>query len=389
MSQSTILVMFDNEPMPDEISSRLLNFSYEDYEKTGKLTLTFDNTDGEIGDAEEFENGTMITFRHGYIDDLSPHLYFTVGEVEGWEVITVSALEIINIFTTEPKARSWVVASITEVVKTIADEHGLKYEVEERTDSSGATLYFDYFQDSVEDMAFLYTLGRKIGFEVWIEDETLFFLPRRYWQTPYDEFTYKGVDGIVKDFIPKVNTVNRRGKFAGGGIDLETKQKFFVEEDGETSKQTYLAKHFWKFDELNNRYKQLQEAILVRVPMDNKAEAESIMAGKFDVEMEDQITADLVLEGSPHLKSRRVIEVLNVGKYSGKYYIKLVTHDDEGGYGSVAKLTRNATFDKGGKYSIENLNEKVNAERSSISEFQKETKGKRKNNFYEDKVGVR
>jgi phage protein D len=380
MASPTFVLMIENKPLDNELLSRLLSWEYEDYEKVDKLTLTFNNLDLAITDREEFEQGKIISFRHGYVDSLSGWKYFNLGKVEGWKEIRIEALEIIRVFNTEPKESQWENATLDDVVGSIAKDNGLKYVTEERYDSTGVVIRNDFSQPHVEDLSHLYTLGRKIGYEVWIEEDILYFLPRKYWQTPYMIFTYNGLDGNVLDFNPKVNTMNRKGKFSGGGIDLEKKQQFFYTENGETKRVVYLGKHFWDSDKIQRRHKKLEEARLVRVPMRNKKEAEDILAGKWVEEMSDQITAELSVVGEPNLFARRVIYVDNVGKYSGKYYVKRVHHSSEGGYVSVADLTRNSAFDVGEKYSLTNAAETVNKERPSAREFleaaQKTPKGK-------------
>ena len=111
-----------------------------------------------------------------------------------------------------------------------------------------------------------------------------------------------------------------------------------------------------------------------------RKEAEDILAGKWVEEMSDQITAELHLVGEPHLKSKRVIIVNNVGKYSGRYYTKSVHHSNDGGYTTIAYLSRNSGFEDKAKYSKENIDTLINKNRLSNKEFlelvQKTPKGK-------------
>ena len=389
MSDPICVLLFDDGIPNIELENRLLSWKYDDDEKTGKLELVYDNRDGVLTDPDktfryQIETGVLVSFRHGYTDDLSHFKEFFIVKTEGWKILTIEALEAIHIFTTKPITRSWLATKLSKVVGDIADRQGLGYETEERTDADGIPLLYDYLQANIEDLAFLYILGREIGYDVWIEDEVLYFLPKMYWQAPYMSFVYEGIGegstrcetGNVLDFDPKINIMNRKGKFSGGGIDLEKKSHFMVTESGQTKRASYIGKKFIDFDKMMHDYGTMSEARLVRVPMRNKKEAQDILAGKWIREMEDQVTADLTIHGEPHLKARRVIEVLNVGIYSGKYYVKSVEHDSEGGYVSVAKLSRNAAFDKGAKYSKENILTLVNKERLSMPQYRKEARNK-------------
>ena len=369
------ILKLEGKSISNSVMERLTSWDLEDVEKTDKLILTFDNYDFSIENDPFFELGALISFRHGYVGEMSKERFFTVGMCKGWQEIRLEALSVTNVFNNCSANRRFFEAPLEIVVSEIADANGLKYKTQERTDATGASLLFDYFQpNNITDMQFLYTLGRNIGYEVWVEAGILYFMPRMYWQAPYMEFFYEGIGGQVLDFKPKMNTMNRRGKFAGGGVDLEKKESFFVTEKGKTTRMTYLGKRFLDYEKMRQRYKELKQARLVRVPMKNRKQAEDIMAGAYIKEMEDQITADLVLIGQPHLTARRVIQVNNVGKYTGKYYVRSVSHSGKDGYTSTAHLTRNASFDKGGKYSRENVDSLVNKQRVSLAEYKAQVK---------------
>lgn len=375
MYNPTQIIKIDNKSLKEELQQRLIGWRYEDVETVDKLTLTFDNKDLKYTDDEIFQQGLIVDFRFGYIDDLTESKYFSISKIKGFTTITVECLEVITLFNTEPKYRLWEDSKLEDVVKEVATGNNLKYEVQERKDSTDSELKFTYVQPYIEDMAFLYTLAKHIGYEMWIEGDTLYFMPRKYWQSPYMEFTYLGLNGQILDFQPETHAMNIKGQFKAGGIDLSQNQTFFFTEKGDTKTTTYLASHMWDQKDMVKYYKQIENESLVRIPCSTKKEAESILAGKYITEMEDQITADLYLVGEPKLKSKRVITINNAGKYSGKYYVKSVTHSFDGnGFITIVKLSRNASFDDGEKYSRQTLDSLVNKNRLSKKEFLEETK---------------
>ena len=389
MSSPSQILKFDNKAMPEELAVRLVDWTYTDHEKTDWLSLEFDNNDLSLFDYDYLQVGVIVQFRHGYInpEEWSRFINFKIVERKGFQNLTIECQEVVSIFGfSEQKNRFWLDSKLIPIVQQIADENKIpKIETVERRDNKGIDLLFDYFQPSIEDFAFLYNLGRKIGYEVWFEDDTLFFLPRKYFQSPYMKFVYKSLasrdyrigemgEGQIIGFEAQQNAMNKRGKFAAGGIDYETKESFFIEEKGETKKVTYLGEKLWDYEAQMGRFKKLQQARLVRVPLTNAKEAEDVLGGKWLQEMDDAITADMVAVGEPNLRSRRVIEVSNVGPFTGKYYVKEVIHS-AGAYESVAKLSRNSAFDDGtGKYSIGNLNGLVNRNRKSLPAFLEQMK---------------
>lgn len=370
--QPAFSISIEGEPMPQEAYERLTAWQYEDVEHVDKLSLSFANFDiNELFD-ELFPVGAVVEFRFGYINELSAPKFFTVGKVSGFTEIDVDCFEVITIFNAaSDEARIWEEASLDEVVSEIAAEHDLKHEVQERVDANGVTVKFDYFRPAgIPDLAFLHTLARHIGYEVWIEGDTLFFMPRRYWMKPDAEYTYYGAKGRVLSFEPQINALHLRGAQSGGGFDLEKAQSFFFIENGETQTTSYLAGEMWSQKDMMKYYREVKDAALTQVPMSSLEEAQDLLAGKYRKSMEDQITAELVVIGEPLLKARRVIVVSGVRKYSGKYYVLGVTHSFDGsGFVSSARLTRNAAFDESGKYSRENVESLVNKERMSAQEF--------------------
>jgi len=378
----TYVVKIDGKPIPEDLAARLISWEYEDYEKMDKLVLTFDNYDLKITDDPRLTLGAVIEFRHGYTKELSDWKWFTIGTPSGFRERRFECLEVIHVFATEEKYRSWIDSALEPVVADIAKDNGLKYEFEELYATDGRIPKFDYVQPKVHDMAFLYMLGQKIGYELWVEYDTLYFMPRMYWQEPYLSITFEGLTGQVLDFKPTEHSMNRRGKFSGGGIDLEKKSAFFLTENGTTKKATYLDGKFHDFEKIRGQYKDLPGAKIVRIPMRNRDEADAILQGRYIKEMEDQITAELHLVGEPKLKARRVIIMENVGKYSGRYYVRSVKHSISGGYVSVADLTRNAAFDAGEKYSLDNILTLVNKNRLSVKEFLAQTKDSPKGQHY-------
>ena len=387
------------KPLSEKLVNRLLSWEYDDYEKVDKLTLTFDNEDGGITDESVFELGNLVEFRHGYINDLSARKFFILLSSSGWKEITIECYEIIKIFDTEEIKKTYDGQDgrgilLGDLVKEIADRNGLKYRTQERKDSQGAVIKGIYNREKCSDMAFLFTLGLHIGYQVWIEDvqgesePVLFFLPRRYDQAPYMEFTYYGLDGDILDFIPKMSAVGKRSELSGGGVDLETKTAFWKTSKDGSIKKTFFFKHksldknWHDYDRFISRFKMLKQERLVKAQMKNEKDAEDIIAAQLAKNMEDQIEAELHLIGEPHLKSRRVVLVNNVQKYSGKYYVKRVVHTGGDGYMSIAYLTKNGAdlTEARDKIQIEPM--LVNRKRFSVKDYLAETKSSPGSRYY-------
>ncbi len=385
MSEPSFVLKFDSQPMPNEVANKFVSFAYNDHERTDSLTLVFDNNDLSLFEYEPMQVGTIVQFRHGYInpDEFSRFIYLKIIAIAGFKELTIECMEVVSIFGfVEQKTKYWLDTDLDTIISEIAKENDIKkYEVVERKDENGNILKFNYFQPKIEDFAFLYSLGLKIGYQVYYEDGTLFFNPRKYFQTPYMKFGYESLasrdyrkgdigEGQIVEFTPQQNAMNKRGEFAAGGVDYETKRSFHIEEKGTTKKVTYLTEKLWDYEAQQGRFKKLKEARLVRVPLRSGKEAKDVLGGKWVEEMSDSITATMLCVGEPNLRARKVIQVDNVSIYTGKYYVTSVTHTFGGGpYESTAELTRNSAFDEDSKYSINNLNGLINKQKQNVAEF--------------------
>jgi len=382
----------DNTALEMDILRRVEKWVYEDAEHMDELRLTLDNSDRGLDDEQPFPMGALVEFRHGYAGNLTEPKYFIVSGSRGWvPTIDVVCLDVVQIFNTEQHDRAWLDATLEQVIEDIADGNKIGYEMEERTDANGTPLKFDYFQPKIQDFAFLWNLGQQIGYEVWFEDGTLFFMPRRYWQQPYMELVYEGPSRHFYSFTPETGNNERRSAFKTAGIDLEKKQQFIVTENGETRRAYYLGDKLMDWDEAIGRYRTVEEEMWVRHPVNTLGEGQDLLQGKWVKETDDQITAVAKMEGEPELRAKRVIEVANVSeKWSGKYYVKRVVHTfSQSGYDTEAHLSRNATMDAGEKYSRENLDTVVNRKKASPQAFIKQISGHPKLDWYRKVLGVK
>lgn len=374
----------DNDPLPDEAVARLESIEYEDAERMDKIVLKFQNMDGGL-DMTLFPKNGRIEFRHGYANALSTPKYLPIASTNGWRKgVTVTGLGYEQIFNTEQHSQRWDNATLAEVVGDIAKRNELIPKTEERKNSAGKVLRFGYYQGNVQDLAFLYTLADGIGYTVWVEVDTLYFMPRLYWQKPYREIIYENFEGDLLDFEPRMTGTILRGAFSAGGINLETKQQIQVVEEGTTRRMYVLDGTLFDAEKAIKANRDITRAFWVRAPLRNSDEADDILQGQWTKEQEDQITATLTHVGDPNLLARRVVLVSNVGVWSGRYYVKSVKHTmDRSGYISTMSLGRNATWDEGQKYARSAFDEISNKERPTVAVLQKATEKGPKNPFWE------
>ena len=359
----------DDNYIDDKILSRVTSYEYEESEGIDKLTVKFDNYDLSLDDYKFFTVGNILWTKYGYVNQLSDNKLLILRTIKGFKEITIEAFEAAKKFDSEPKERVFEKATISQLVGKIATEHNLKYKFEERLDANGNVLQFDYIQPNIPDLSFLASVGKKIGFKAWIEGDTLYFMPRMYWQTPYKKYVYYGDEGNIISFEPELKVYDNTSKLNAAGIDIEKKKVFKVKEDGKTSKEKRLSNTMINYDTVLIRKDSKGSRQIIH--SDNSKKAQNILTGLYNQKMEEQITAKLVIVGDAELISKRVIEVLNVGKWSGKYFVKKVVQSINGsGFVSTAYLSRNSLFDNdSNRYSLSVINNMVNKTRFSVKQF--------------------
>lgn len=355
----------------EDLLRRVIFYEYEDSESVDKLTVKFDNKDFSIDEDEFFELGNMIETKYGYVNDLCRNRLMIIHKINGLKEITVEGFEPVLQFKRPGKGRIIKDSTLDNLVSKIATTYKLKYKTEERKDISGNVLKFNYNQpDGSPDMSFLASVGGQIGYKVWIETDTLYFMPRKYWQSPYMKFVYYGDEGQILDFDPESVNLNKDSKMNTAGIDIETKQPYKIVEDGSNSKEKRLSKRNYNYEKQTNR-KTSKDGTTKKVIANTKKEAENKLLGIYNIEMEDQIKAEMIVIGEPALASKRIIEVHGVKKYSGKYFVPNVIHTiSENGYISKANLVRNSQFDEGiTKFANDVIKTYINKNRLNLKQF--------------------
>lgn len=355
----------------EELLRRVVFYEYEDSESMDKLTVKFDNMDLSIDENDFFEEGNLIVTKFGYANELSQNRVMIIKKIVGLKEITVEAFEGILQFNVPGKGRVLENSTLDNLVRQIAVTYKLKYKTEERKDIAGNVLTFDYIQpDESPDMSFLASVGKEIGYKAWIETDTLYFMPRKYWQSPYMKFVYYGEEGQVLDFIPEDTSIDKTSKLTTGGIDIKKKKIFTATEDGSNSKVIRLTKKNFDYY-MQDKRKYTAFGVKKVIIANSKKEAENKLLGLYNATMDDQIKADMLVVGEPSLVSKRIIEVHGVKRYSGNYFVGKVIHTiSENGYISKGALTRNSEFDDDvGRFSQAVISTYVNKNRLNKKQF--------------------
>ncbi|AFY47151.1 phage protein D [Nostoc sp. PCC 7524] len=289
-----------------------------------------------------FDVGNEVEIKMGYEDDIQTVI---VGEITGLEpeytlddlpILVVRGHDLRHRLLRGRHTKSFLKIKDSEVVNQIARTNGLTAKV---TDSKVKLEYI--LQHNQTDWEFLNERAKRIGYEVAIDENILYFRPHQNTQDKLLTLTYPEK---LQEFIPRLSTMNQVQKVeVRGWISKDKKEvigKAGVGQEGDTmGGSTSGAKAVKKaFGESSQT--------IVSQPVSSKEEADNMALGQFQDMAIAYITGEGACQGNPKLRAGKVIEISGVGKrFGGLYYLNSVEHSYiwDQGYRTSFTVRRNAT----------------------------------------------
>lgn len=213
------------------------------------------------------------------------------------------------------KTRVFVNVSDSDIVKKICGEGGLSPKVDATSD-----VREHVFQDSQTDLEFLYMLAARNGYEIKVDDRTLYF---RKPQGDTEVEVEWGVDLI--SFHPRLTTSGQVDKVIVRGWDPKKKEE--IVGTASSSKTNPVINVGGSGGAVAKKSFSAAEQIQVRQPVLNQREADTRAQAILDEINAQFVEAEGVADGNPQLIAGNKIKVTNVGKkFSGSYIITSATH---------------------------------------------------------------
>lgn len=346
------------------IEDRVLQFTFEDSEKEADvLTLELDNRDFYFFNTPGWSQGSDIVFQFGYPGRIFGPVTLLIDDVSGFLKLKVVCIEK-TAASNVSKVRKFPVMRRWEVVKKIWEESeipGVKY-----LDIGGAVEALkdekprEWTQARQSDWQFLQRLAEKVGFEVYVEGETLHFHPKRYDQRPAKKFQYYYGNGEFIDFkLKSFKTTDRQAETEVKTWDhLNAKAESEKGSDAET-KRTVLGKQSTVKKKLNDVIKVITAAStggllvglvagkkIITTPETDKGSRKKEADTHYLRSEEVEVTATATVLGDPLLKAKSIVQLEGISdRLSGLYYVEKITHNIKvgTGYRCTLQVHRNAT----------------------------------------------
>ncbi|MGD1703161.1 phage late control D family protein [Dapis sp. BLCC M229] len=320
---------------------------YEDLEAPSMFELKFVTWDLEKLqftwiDKEVFELGDTVEILMGYENNLQTVM---VGEITGLEpefsqdttpMLVVRGHDLRHRLLRGRQTKSFTKMKDSDIVSQIARGKGLTAKVED------TKVKLEYvLQRNQTDWEFLQERAARLGYEVAVDNKTLYFRPPDNGEQKLFTITY-GDD--LQDFQPRLSTMNQ--------VDQVQVQGWLPKDKKTVLAKAGAGKEGNKMGGSTSGPKEVQKAFgkssdtIVNQVVSSKAEADKMSLGQFKERSLDYITGEGICQGYSNFRAGKVIEITGVGKkFGGLYYIINVEHSysESQGYKTSFTVRRNAT----------------------------------------------
>jgi uncharacterized protein involved in type VI secretion and phage assembly len=283
---------------------------YQHLLEIGKpLTIDFTASSTDAHNTEEEKPKKLI---HGEITAIETH--FTE---KSQAPILVRGYDTMHRLHRGQYNRSFQNLTDSDIVKQIAQEAGLeKCEL----DASGEPHEY-LFQENQTNMQFLRERASRIGFELFVQDGTLFF------RKP------KINEKLKLKWLKDISSFRVRVTSAAQVKEVEVRAWDYMEKRAIVAKKQtanlYTETEYKEGSQQSSPFRgkpPTPRRIIVDKPVSSAKEADAIAQAMCDEIGGQFVHADAKAEGNPKLRPGKVIELQDMGPYSGKYYITETRH---------------------------------------------------------------
>ena len=319
---------------------------HEDIDAASMFALEMNNWDMvkrkiTWADHDLFKEGNIVEIQMGYINQLTKLME---GEITGLEpefsaknppTLIVRGYDRRHRLLRSRITRSFTQLKDSDIASQIAGEMGLTAQ----TEDTGVTL--DYIlQHNQTNMEFLQDRAQRIGYEVMIKDNTLFFQSKQH---NTGEVLTLDLEGDLYEFYPCLTTMGQAGKVTVRAWDRKDKKEI-IGEAGVGDESTTMDGSMSGPQAAEEAFDQADLSIVDR-PVLNQAEADRMAFGRFNDIALAFITGEGMCIGRTDLRAGTVIKIEGLGlRFSGLYYVTSVTHSfsPARGYRTAFAVRRNA-----------------------------------------------
>jgi uncharacterized protein len=282
-------------------------------------------------DDDLFKEGNVVEIQMGYRDRLKP---LFKGEITGLEpefskgeppILTLLGYDRGHRIMRKRKTESYINIKDSDIASQIASNNGLKPDV---TDTKVMMTYV--LQHNQTDLEFLRQRANRIGYEVGVSDQTLYFRPRQ--NNGKEVLTLKREVELL-EFYPRLSTVGQLEKVSVQGWDPKKKEKVFA--DSQVGDAASLVSAPVSGPAMVRKaFPGNSGGVSTHLAVGSQAEADQLAKGWFKEMSLQYVVGDGVCIGLPELRAGTLVNIEGLGKrFSGRYYVTGTEHSYKPGRG--------------------------------------------------------
>lgn len=344
-SAPEVTVLLDGRELPHTVIEALVALRVEEsLDAAGMFALTLANADLDStrprwSDDDRFRVGGTVEVRMGPVGEL---VTLMVGEITGLEpawtgrrsLFTVRGYDRLHRLRRGRRTRSFLEARDSQVAEQIAGEMGLQAEVD---DSREVHPYL--LQNNQTDLDFLLGRARAVGYELRVDDRTLYFRRRRHDRGGTVRLEW---GRELESFRPVLSTMPLVQKVVVRGWDRKNKEALVGTATAGDIAATMQGAALGASDAQGAFG--AAEVTVVDLPVASAAEAEQMARGLLEGMALAYVEGEGSTVGNPAIRAGSVIELAELGtRFSGLYYVTATQHvRDAQGFRTHFTVRRNA-----------------------------------------------
>lgn len=341
ISSASVKVLFNGNELPLGLLSAIDEVTVEEeINLPAMFSIKVNSVDFEKGDFRgidltDIKPGDVVTIFMG-IDKAEKIM---VGEVTAldaefgnYSTITVRGYDRLHRLRFGRKRRTFTEVKESDIASTIASDAGLT----PSADDSGTTLPY-VLQSNESDFDFLRSRAARIGYELMVDDKTLYFRKSKESETAGLTLAY-GQDldtfSVRLTVLTEGSTVDVRGWDVIGNQEIvasatsgDETTKMDGKESGFALSESSIAA---------STTARIEDSII------DATHAEQIAKGHYNALLKDFISGDGRCSGNNAIRAGKTIKVTGIGtRFSGTYYVTSTTHTfNKEGYHTQFKVKR-------------------------------------------------
>lgn len=329
-------------PQGQDVIRDIMQVSYKDnIQEIDSFDITINNWDADArdfkySDGDLFDPGKELELWMGYYGKSTLRLMVR-GQITalhpsfpsgGASTLAISGLNLLHKLRTKQESHAYENKTDSDIAREIAGRLGIDLVTGTET---GETQYQYLFQDNQYDIIFLMERARRIGYDLYVEEQqqngqatqSILHFER---SVDIKRVTYKLSYGrSLIEFKPDLTTANQVSEVTVRGWDPVNKKKIEV-----TAKRSDLAiKGVGSAGNqavIDQSFTQKKEIVATK-PIESEAEAKIMATQTLESIAKDMLKGSGSIVGLPDLRAGSIVEIDGLGtRFSGRYFVTATTH---------------------------------------------------------------